>query len=79
MKSKVLTGLLTGLVVSLSTSAIFSQPSHARNNSFFCAILNRQPVTLARTPRGNVPMVRWVSNNYFPPPWTAEKRCQEVA
>jgi len=30
-------------------------------------------------PRGNVPMVRWVSNNYFPPPWTAEKRCQEVA
>ena len=79
IKSKVLSGLLTGLVVSLSTSAIFCQPSHAGNNSFFCAILNRQPVTLARTPRGNVPMVRWVSNNYFPPPWTAQRRCQEVA
>lgn len=79
MKFKLLTGLLTGLVVSSSTIAIFCQPSRAGNNSFFCGTLNRQPVTLARTPRGNIPMVRWVSNNYFPPPWTAERRCQEVA
>ncbi|WP_293333591.1 MULTISPECIES: COP23 domain-containing protein [unclassified Microcoleus] len=78
MKFKILTGLLTGLVVSTTTSALFSQPSRAGNNSFFCATLNRQPVTLVRTPRGNVPLVRWTSNNYFPPPWTAQKRCQEV-
>ncbi|MCC3413835.1 MULTISPECIES: COP23 domain-containing protein [unclassified Microcoleus] len=78
MKSKILTGLLTGLVVSYSTSALFCQPSRAGNNSFFCGTLNRQPVTLVRTPRGSVPLVRWTSNNYFPPPWTAQKRCEEV-
>lgn len=77
MKSKILTGLLTGLVVA-STTALFSLPSRAGNNSFFCGTLNRQPVTLVRTPRGSVPLVRWTSNNYFPPPWTAQKRCEEV-
>jgi Circadian oscillating protein COP23 len=79
MKFKILTRLLTGLVVSISTIALFCQPSRAGNNSFFCANVNRQPVTLVRTPRGNVSLVRWTSNNYFSPPWTAQKRCQEVA
>ena len=65
IKSKILTGLLTGLAVSASTIALFCQPSRAGNNSFFCATLNRQPVTLVRTPRGNVPLVRWTSNNLF--------------
>lgn len=78
MQSKILRVLLTALVVSNSTTALFCQPSRAGNNNFFCATLNRQPVTLVRTPRGNVPLVRWTSNNYFPPPWTAQKRCQEV-
>ncbi|TAH20339.1 MAG: hypothetical protein EAZ09_14390 [Oscillatoriales cyanobacterium] len=78
MKSKILTGLLTGLVVAASTAALFSQPSRAGNNSFFCATLNRQPVTFARNSRGSVPLVRWTSNSYFPPPWTAQRRCQEV-
>jgi Circadian oscillating protein COP23 len=79
IKSKIPIGLVTGLVVSIGTSLIISQPSNAVNNRFFCGIINRQPVTLARTPRGNVPVIRWVSNNYFPPPWNAQKRCQEVA
>ncbi|MBD1829977.1 COP23 domain-containing protein [Microcoleus vaginatus GB1-A2] len=78
MNFKILTGLLTGLVISASTAALFCQPSQARNNSFFCATLNRLPVTFARNSRGNVPLVRWTSNNYFPPPWTAQRRCQEV-
>ncbi len=77
MKSKILTGILTGLVAA-STSALFCQPSRAGNNKFFCGTLNRQPVTLVRTPRGSVPLVRWTSNSYFPPPWTAQRRCQEV-
>lgn len=79
MKSKISTGLLTGLVVSAIANTIVAQPSHAGNSQFFCGILNRQPVTLMRTVRGNAVMIRWVSNNYFPPPWTAQRRCQEVA
>ncbi|OCR00317.1 hypothetical protein BCD67_25290 [Oscillatoriales cyanobacterium USR001] len=63
----------------LSTSTLFCQPIRAQNNTFFCAILNGKPVTFVRSSRGNLPIVRWVSNDYFPPPWTATKRCQEVA
>ena len=52
MKLKILTGLLTGLVVSASTTALFCQPSRAGNNNFFCGtlpyistgILNPEPV-----------------------------------
>jgi Circadian oscillating protein COP23 len=79
MKSKIFTGLLTGFVVSAIANMIIAQPSHAGNSQFFCGILNKQPVTLMRTVRGNVVMIRWVSNDYFPPPWTAQRRCQEVA
>jgi tetratricopeptide (TPR) repeat protein len=52
MKLKIFTGLLTGLVVSVSTTALFCQPSRAGNNNFFCGtlpyistgILNPEPV-----------------------------------
>ena len=52
MKLKILTGFLTGLVVSASTTALFCQPSLAPNNPFFCetipyistGILNGEPV-----------------------------------
>ena len=52
MKLKIWTGLLTGLVVSGSTTALFCQPTRAGNNNFFCGtlpyistgILNPEPV-----------------------------------
>jgi len=56
MKLKILTGLLTGLVVSASTTALFCQPSRAGNNSWFgngtlkyinTGILNAEPVVCA--------------------------------
>lgn len=56
MKFKILTGLLTGLVVSASTTALLCQPSRARDNSFFSkptlkhintGILNAEPVVCA--------------------------------
>jgi hypothetical protein len=39
MKLKILTQLLTGLVVSVSTTALFCQPTRAVNNRFFCDTL----------------------------------------
>jgi len=52
MKLKILTRLLTGLVFSVSTTALFCQPSSAGNNRFFCdtlpyistGIVNGKPV-----------------------------------
>ena len=39
MKFKILTGLLIGLVMSATTTALFCQPRRAGNNNFFCGTL----------------------------------------
>ncbi len=79
MKLRLFARILMGLVVTLGTTTSINQPSLAGNTTFFCRRSNGVPVTFARTPRGNVPIIRWVSNSYFPPPWTPQRRCEEVA
>ena len=70
---------LTGLALALGATTAFNQPSYAEGATFFCRKSDGVPVTYARTPRGDVPMIRWVDNNSFPPTWTPERRCQEVS
>lgn len=79
MKFRLFAQILAGLVLSCGTTIDLTQPSLAQNTTFFCRRSNGVPVTFARTPRGNVPIIRWVSNSYFPPPWTPQRRCEEVA
>jgi Circadian oscillating protein COP23 len=81
---QVLTELMkTSAVASLTafaTTAIIQQPSYAGGTTFYCGKSKDVPITYARTQDGkNVPLVRWASNNYFPPPWTAQRRCSEVS
>ncbi len=64
-------------LTALGTAATISQPSYAQSTQFFCAISNGVPTTFARSRRGNVPMIAWVSDS--PPPWTPLKRCQDIA
>lgn len=56
-----------------------NQPSHAQDTTFFCG-QNTQgiPTTYARTKRGNVPVIRWVSSNFATSGYTPQQRCQEV-
>jgi hypothetical protein len=78
MKPPLFVKVLAGLTFCLGTNATFNQPSYAAKTTFFCGSSNGVPVTYGRTPRGNVPMIRW-SSNYFPAPWTPQRRCQEVS
>jgi len=70
---------LTGLALAFSTTATFNQPSNAEDTTFLCETIKGVPTTIASTSRGYVPMIRWVSSNYFPPPWTPQRRCVEVS
>lgn len=71
---------VTASVITLSTSAINYQPSYAAGTTFYCGTSQGLPVTFARTQDGKkVPMIRWIPSNNFPAPWTAERRCTEVA
>lgn len=79
----VLTGLARALgiatLAALGTTPILNQPSLAEGATFFCGTSKGVPVTYARTPRGNVPMIRWVDNKSFASAWTPRRRCQEVS
>lgn len=75
-----LTGVTIALVAALTTTATINQPSYGEGTTFYCGKSNGVPTTFVRTQDGKkVPMVRWVSSSYFPPPWTAQRRCQEVS
>jgi len=76
---KNLTKLFTGMAITFSLSVIATQPSMAETNKFFCGIHNGKQATLVNTPRGNVPLIYWVSGDFAASGWTDEKRCQEVS
>lgn len=66
-------------LAAIGIAANFNLPSYAQTTTFFCGNNKGVPVTYARTPRGNKLMIRWADNKYFPPPWTPQRRCQEVS
>jgi Circadian oscillating protein COP23 len=58
----------------------FNQPSLAKDTTFFCGISpQRIPTTYARTERGNIPVIRWVSKNFVGSGYTPQRRCEEVS
>ncbi len=50
-----------------------------QSTNFVCGVSNGVPTTMAQTQRGNVPVIRWTSNNFSDSGWTPERRCQEVS
>ncbi|PMB00582.1 hypothetical protein CEN50_02630 [Fischerella thermalis CCMEE 5268] len=78
MKLSVFTQILSIAALTLSSTASITQPSHAQTSKFFCGMSRGVPATLVRTSRGNIPIIRWV-DEAFPPPWTPEKRCEEIS
>lgn len=69
---------LSVTITTICTTSIFIQSSQAQSNKFTCDISpDNVYTTYARTPDGLKPVMRWEST-YFPPPYTPERRCQEV-
>ena len=62
----------------LSLTTYLNLPSYAQSTTFFCAVNKGVPVTYARTPRGKIPMIRWVDNS-FGGRWTPQQRCADVS
>ncbi|MGK7899860.1 MAG: COP23 domain-containing protein [Hormoscilla sp.] len=77
--------VLMGLALALgATATISTGPSDAQTRGFFCGrdINSRYgevPTSMARTARGNVPMIHWVSNWIKNPRWTPQDRCEEAS
>ena len=83
MKHPSLTKLLAGLALALGTTFVPSEPSLAQTNpsdTFFCGTTrDGVPVTMARSLRGNVPVIRWTYSAFSASGWTPYRRCVEVS
>ena len=74
--------LILASLTTLTTIATINQPSHAKGETFYCGKSKSKgtPVTFVRTQDGRkIGMINWTSNNYFPPPYTAQERCEIVS
>ncbi|MEC4893824.1 MAG: COP23 domain-containing protein [Oscillatoria sp. PMC 1051.18] len=79
MNLKLLTTTLTAGAIALGNLLFATQPSYAQASTFVCRQDNKGiPTTYAQTPRGVVPIIKWVSD-YFGTEFTPEKRCQIVS
>jgi Circadian oscillating protein COP23 len=72
------------VLISAIVTVLENQPSYGSATSFFCGKSKYQnrtvPATYARTQDGRqILMLRWISDDSFPPPWTAQQRCYEVS
>jgi hypothetical protein len=86
LSGKFLTPLLagfTGFTVVVATTV--NLPTVAQQNRrYFCGrdinpTYGNVPATTARTTRGPVPMIHWVSDWIKDPRWTPQARCEDVA
>lgn len=77
MKNRRLTRIGMGLALAIAPVVAVAQPAEAGADKYFCAELGGIYRTFARTPRGNVPMISWVSNTN--PEWPSRRRCIEVS
>jgi len=71
--SKSLLNLILGTGVLLTT-----QLSAKASTQFVCEN-NSVPTTIAQTPTGDIPIIRWTSNYFSKDGWTPQVRCQEVS
>jgi len=78
-------GLFVQMLAVLALVLGATTPSKAQEQQFFCGTdYNYRydttvPATIARTTRGNVPMIQWVSYWASNSGWTPQRRCQAIA
>jgi hypothetical protein len=72
-------GLATAVMV--GESALLSPPSQAVTaaTSFICGKFEGTPATVARTKKGDVPIVIWSSEGFSKSGFTPEVRCRQVS
>ncbi|MCL1471945.1 COP23 domain-containing protein [Argonema antarcticum] len=79
MKRQLLTQILAAGSIALASGSITSQPSQAQSTTFFCGASQGKPATIAQTPRGNIPVIVWVSQYFTRSGFNPQARCEDVS
>lgn len=78
MRQRLLVQLVTGFTIAFGSTIAITEFSYGENSIYYCGTNRDVPATLARTTRGNIPLIRWVSRD-LPPPLTPQQRCEQVS
>jgi len=82
MKPNFFTSLLTVSALTLATTLIGGKPADAQvqpGTKFVCGNWEGVPTTIANTPTGTIPVIRWVSDYFEDSGYTPQKRCEIVS
>lgn len=79
MKLQLLNSIPTTLAFTLASTITFSSPSYAQALSFICGTINDEPAIIAQTAQGNIPVVRWVSDNLQFLDINSRSHCEQMA
>jgi Circadian oscillating protein COP23 len=72
-------GLATVTAISASTLLIPSSQALTATTNFVCGKSDGKPATVARTKKGDVPIVIWSSEGFSESGFTPQVRCQQVS
>ncbi|MFB8795431.1 MAG: COP23 domain-containing protein [Microcoleus sp.] len=79
MKLKVLNSIPTTLAFTLGITISLSSVSYAQELSFFCGTINEEPAIIAQTAQGNIPVIRWVSEDFQVLGINSRSQCENMA
>ncbi len=77
-KTRAIAGVIFA-IIPLMLSACQPAVTLPRGTDYSCNLDEDTPVTIARTSRGDKPIIRWKSNFFISSGYTPEKRCMEVS
>ncbi|MFB8795429.1 MAG: COP23 domain-containing protein [Microcoleus sp.] len=81
-KHKLLRSIFAAGSIAFAVSAIgtyASAQTTLQTRAFVCGTSNGAPTTIARTNRGDVPVIRWTSDRFRDAGYSPERRCIEVS
>jgi Circadian oscillating protein COP23 len=67
------------MAIASATTFLNNAQAETTPTTFACGTSNGVPATVAKTQRGDVPVIRWSSDYFSDSGWTPERRCQEVS
>ena len=75
-----LKSIVSALVLSLLAVGATAQIKSENDQTFACGVSRDGiPTTVAQVPRGNVPIIRWVSEYFTPLGYDPHTRCRQVS
>jgi Circadian oscillating protein COP23 len=79
MKRSIIWSVLSVSILAYVATAVVPVDASGRNAKFYCGKNGNVPTTMAKTSRGDVAVIRWVSKDVFGEAYPPEVRCSIVS